>query len=648
MIGRRLGAFTIEALLGTGGMGEVYRARDSTLDRDVAIKVLPAAWVVDAQRRARFDREARILAALNHPHIGAIYGVEDIADLRALVLELVDGPILGERLDAGPMPLREALRIASQIASALDAAHQSGIVHRDLKPANIKIRTDGQVKVLDFGLGKIAGDTDAIPDATRAATAAMATAEGVVMGTAAYMSPEQARGTPLDKRTDIWAFGCILYEMLAGRMAFVAPTWSDTIAMILERDPDWHALPAATPTSVVRLVRRCLEKDVTQRLRDIGDARSEIDELLSSRADARLPELSPRPPTARRSGLLIAAVAVASALLATAATWMLKPASPVAASPLARLTVVLPEDDILASPSVPGLAISPDGRTLAYTARRGARTQLFVRGLDAAGPVAVGDTDGAYSPFFSPDGRWVGFFAQGKLKKVLATGGGLQPLCDAAFGLGGTWSTDGTIYFAPFNTSAIWKVSAAGGTPTEFSRVDRSHGEVSHRWPEVLSDGKTVLFTVWTGPGWDEKHLEVQVGDGTHRRLVRGASTGRYLRSGHLVFSKAETFVVVPFDVSTLQVTGNPVTLRERVREAEAEGAHFGISETGTLVYVPASAGVFERRLVWARRDARSRRLQHRLMDTPIRPSRRTAGSPPSAFKGRCRRCGSTISHDRR
>jgi serine/threonine-protein kinase len=602
MIGRQLGPFTIQSLLGAGGMGEVYRAHDSRLDRDVAIKVLPATLLIDPERRARFDREARLLASLNHPHIGAIYGVEDVGDTRALVLELVQGPTLAERIESGPLPLKESLRIASQIADALDAAHQNGVVHRDLKPANIKIRTDGAVKVLDFGLGKIAAD-DLIPSSTKAATAAMATREGVVMGTAAYMSPEQARGAPVDKRSDIWAFGCILYEMLTGRTAFDRPTWSDTIAIILEREPDWQAVPPTTPVSIQRLVRRCLEKDVTRRLRDIGDARSELDDMMSSRTDGEPAMTSTETMIVRRRPFLLAAIAVASALAAGTAVWMLKPVPPAAASPIARLTVSFADGDTLPDFSQPGLAISPDGRTLAYMARRGERAQLFVRSIDKIDATLLAGTDGGRDPFFSPDGRWLAFFAEGKLKKVLTTGGGLETLCDAASGLGGSWSTDDTIYFAPFNTSGIWKVSASGGMSTEFSHMDRKRGEVSHRWPQVLSDGKTVLFTVWTGPGWDEKHLEIQVGSTDHRRLVPGASTGRYVRSGHLVYSKAEALVAVPFDLSTLKVTGNPVTLVDRAYEAEAEGAYFAVSDSGTLAYIPGNVAVFERRLVWVRRD---------------------------------------------
>ena len=600
LIGRRVGSFTIHSLLGAGGMGEVYRAHDTRLGRDVAIKILPAVWLIDAERRARFDREARTLASLNHPHIAAIYDLEDVDGSRALVLELVEGPTLADRLSDGALPLKEALLIGSQIADALDAAHQSGIVHRDLKPANIKVRPDGQVKVLDFGLAKAVGVGTSL-DLAQAPTANVATVEGVILGTLTYMSPEQARGAPVDKRTDMWAFGCVLYEMLTGHSAFGRRTSSDSIAAILEHEPDWQKLPQSTPPAIFRLLRRCLEKDIGRRFRDIGDARSEIDDVradLSSSGSAITSGGVPK----KRWPLIVAASAMLSATLAGAAVWMLKPTSQLRAESLARVTVTLPEGDSLPLLDLP-VTVSPDGRTIVYTASRGDKApQLFVRHIDSEEPTLLADTVGAYSPFFSPDGRWIGFFALGKLKKVLASGGGSAAVCDAPYAMGGAWAKDDTIYFAPINTSGIWRVSAAGGTPREFSHVDRTRGEVSHRFPQVLDDGKTVLFTVWTGPGWDEKHLDVQVGDGDHHRLIPGASTGRYLRSGHIVYSKAGALVAIPFDLAQLKITGPPVTLIDCANEAESEAAQFAVSDSGTLVLVPGHA-VFERKLVWVRRD---------------------------------------------
>jgi serine/threonine-protein kinase len=603
LIGRRIGSFTIHSLLGAGGMGEVYRAHDSSLGRDVAIKILPAVWLIDEERRARFDREARTLASLNHPHIGAIYGVEEVDHSRALVLELVEGPTLADRLVTGALPLREALLIASQIADALDAAHQSGIVHRDLKPANIKIRTDGQVKVLDFGLAKAAG-IGTPGHETQAATANANTEEGVILGTVGYMSPEQARGAPVDKRTDVWAFGCVLYEMLTGHAAFARRTSSDSIAAILEHEPDWRTLPASTPPAIVRLLQRCLEKDVGPRLRDIGDARSEIDEARSDLSSSSRATRAPHPALAsRRWPLIVATAAVVSAVLAGIVVWMLKPAPLVRGTPLARVTLTLPAGDTLGEFDLP-LAISPDGRTIAYAASRGDKaSQLFVRTLDSDEAKPLADTEGAYSPFFSPDGRWIGFFAVGRLKKVLASGGGSTTLCDAPYAMGGAWARDDTIYFSPINTAGIWRVAAGGGTPRQFSQVNRQRGEVSHRFPQVLDDGKTVLFTVWTGPGWDEKHLALQNGDEDHRQILQGASTARYLRSGHIVYAKAGALVAVPFDLARREVTGPPIALVDRASEVESEAAQYAVSDSGTLVSVPGHAAHFERRLVWVHRD---------------------------------------------
>ena len=604
-MGHRVGPFTIQSRLGAGGMGEVYRAHDSKLGRDVAIKMLPAAWVLDPDRRARFDREAKSLAALNHPHIGAIYGVEDVADTRALILELVEGPTLAERLETGPLPINEALAIAAQIADALDAAHQAGIVHRDLKPANVKVRTDGQVKVLDFGIAKMSADAPASAQVAATATDA-ATLEGLVIGTATYMSPEQARGLVVDKRADIWAFGCVLYEMLTGCLAFSGPTRLDTVAAILEHEPDWHALPPGTPPAIRRLLQRCLEKDAARRLRDMGDARADIHDTRGDTAASRAP-LETTVSRSRRSPVVLVAVLALTALGAASAAWFLKPAPPLTNAPVSRLTIALPPGDSLGTLALPVLAISPDGRTVVYTASRtGGNQQLYVRGIDQSDAAALAGTEGGYGAFFSPDGRWIGFFAQGKLKKILAAGGGLETVADAALGLGGTWSNDGTIYFAPFNTSAIWKVSSNGGTPQEVTRLDSSQGEVSHRWPQALGDGRTILFTAWTGPGWDEHYLMVQSGNSTtHHVLVRGASTGRYIPSGHVVYSRADTLIAAPFDAGSASVTGPPTTLIDRASEQQGEGAQFAVSDTGTLIYAPADPHVFDRRLVWVSRGGK-------------------------------------------
>ena len=539
MTGDSIGAYTIVARLGAGGMGEVFRARDPKLGRDVAIKILPRVFSLDPERLARFEREARILASLNHPNIGAIYGLENTGGTLALVLELIEGDTLAERIAADRWPVEDAVPLATQIAEALEAAHDRGIVHRDLKPANIKVTPDSSVKVLDFGLAKAAAGSEASPDLARSPTitALAGTHEGTLLGTAAYMSPEQARGKSVDRRTDMWAFGCVLYEMLSGRPAFGGATLADTLSAIISREPDWTALPAGTPRDVQRLLKRCLEKNPSRRLRDAADVRIALEDVLNEPATMAATTAVARPSHGR-----VAVIVALVAILAAAAAWTLKPSAPPLSSPVTRLSVTLPPGDTLGL-TWPAIALSGDGRLLAYTAGRALLPpQLFVRAIDSLDGVLVPGSEGAKSPFFSPDGRWIGFFAQGKLKRVLASGGGLETLCDAASAFGGSWGRDGWIYFAPFNTSGIWKVPASGGRPAEVTRLNRTLGEASHRWPQITPDGKALLFTVWTGPGWDEKHLVAQLTDGGERRLlVSGASTGRYLSTGQLAVTPATT-----------------------------------------------------------------------------------------------------------
>jgi serine/threonine-protein kinase len=603
--GQVIGGYTILSRLGAGGMGEVYRARDPKLGREVAIKILPRLFTADPDRLSRFDREARMLASLNHPHVGAIYGLEDMDGKPVLVLELVEGDTLAERIAEGPIAPAEALTVASQIAEALEAAHDKSIVHRDLKPANIKITPEGLVKVLDFGLAKASAGSEPGADLAKSPTVTDVggTREGTLLGTVAYMSPEQARGKVVDRRTDIWAFGCVLYEMLSGLPAFSGETLADTLTGIIGREPDWTALPAGTPSDVRRLLKRCLEKNPSRRLRDAADVRIEIDDVLHEPSTGR-PAVDADPTTraSRQSWVQTISIAAIMALGAGLAAWTLKPSSAPNRLPVARLTVALPPGDTIGL-IFPSVALSPDGRILAYTAGQALiARQLFVRPIDSLDVTSLAGTEGANAPFFSPDGRWIGFFADGKLKKVLATGGGLQTLCDAAAAFGGTWGTDGSIYFAPFSTSGIWQVPASGGSPQEATRLDRTQGEVSHRWPQVSADGKVVLFTAWTGPGWDEKHLEAQIGGtGGHVMLVRGASTGRYLSTGHLLYARNEKLFVVPFDLAHLSVTGPPVTLLDRPSEqaGAGEGAQFTVSDSGTLAYVRSDSRSSDRRMVW-------------------------------------------------
>jgi serine/threonine-protein kinase len=605
-IGTRVWNYEVVSLLGAGGMGEVYRAHDPKLNRDVAIKVLPAALAKDPHRVSRFQQEARTLAALNHPYIGAIYGLEETRNGYALVLELVEGPTLAQRLANGrKIPVQEALLIARQIAEALEAAHDKGIIHRDLKPANIKVTPAGTVKVLDFGLAKaFAGDS-----LTDLSHATAGSEEGLIVGTPGYMSPEQARGQPVTKQTDIWAFGCVLYELLTGRQTFHKATFTDTIVAVLEREPDWQALAPTTPTAVRALLQRCLQKDKDRRFRDIGDARIEIEEALSE-TSAPTHDLSETKATARvskggssvRQRRVILAgvicVIVVVGLLILAGLNLKRSPVPLAVS---RFTITLPAGQQL-DLQFPLLAISPDGTRLAYVARNGnSPAQIYIRAMDSLDAKALPGTEGAYEPFFSPDGQWIGFFAQGKLRKVSITGGFSQSLCDASFGEGGSWGPDDTIYFAPNNVSGLWRISASGGgEPQEVTRLDRSKGEVTHRYPQVLPGGKAVLFTIRTGPGWEEAHLAVYLlATGEQRILVSGGESGYYVSTGHLVYNRDGILVAEPFDLIRLKSSGPPIALGEAVKD-EPEGAYYSLSSSGSLIYLPDDP---QYRLVWVDRN---------------------------------------------
>jgi eukaryotic-like serine/threonine-protein kinase len=599
--GTWLGPYEIQQLIGAGGMGEVYQARDSRLGRTIAIKVLPELFALDADRLARFKREAQMLAALNHPNIAAIYGLEESSGRQGLVLELVDGPTLADLIARGPIPLNDALPIARQIADALEAAHEKGIIHRDLKPANIKIAGNGAVKVLDFGLAKVWEGAPAAQLSESPTLTATHDRERMILGTPAYMSPEQARGRALDKRTDIWAFGCVLYEMLTGTRAFAADDVSGTLAHVLMTEPDWDALPASTPPSIRRLLQRCLEKDPKRRLRDIGDVGFQIDDAQkaapSGAAAARVPKSLERL-------WWMAAMLVVVGLTTT--LYFRRAPTPQGSPAVARLTVALPAGDRLGNLNIPAIALSRAGAQLAYVGLRDGKQQLYLRSLDGLDSKAISGTEGATSPFFSPNGQWIGFFALGKLRKVSAAGGAVEIVCDAPgpAGLGGSWEPDNSIYFGRSGFSGLWKVSASGGRPTEVTRLDRSHGEFSHRWPQVLPGGKAVLFTVWTGPGFDEHRIEVQsLQTGERRVLVRGGTTGRYVASGHLVYARADALMAVRMDLDRLEaVSDAPVLLAEQVRVG-GEGANYAVSDSGQLVYVPGNVRRYERRLVWVTRN---------------------------------------------
>jgi Tol biopolymer transport system component len=577
--GARFGPYEIVAPIGAGGMGEVYRARDTRLNRDVAIKVLPDLFAADPDRLARFEREAQMLASLNHTNIAHVYGVEDLppdhlrqgygdqeggSHATALIMELVEGEDLAQRLARGPIPFDEALQIATQIADALEAAHEHAIVHRDLKPANIKVRSDGVVKVLDFGLAKALEPAGTAADAVNSPTlTARGTQHGVILGTAAYMAPEQARGKPVDKRADIWAFGCVLYEMLTGSRPFVGEDVTDTLAAIVRADPDWSALPAETPTVIRTLLRRSLEKDRRERLPDIGAARLEL-------KDARLrPQVEPRrAPAGPRPAALVAwaaAAAVLGAAMAGFAVWRVaggdgRPAT-------AEFMVLPPEPQSRLS----AIAVSPDGRALAFLAERQSRRTLWIRELDAVAPRPVAGGDGAIYPFWSPDGRWLAFFAQGKLQKVASAGGPVHTICDAPSARGGTWGPGDIILFAPTPSAAIHRVSAAGGTPTPVTTFDAGRGERSHRFPSFLPDGRHFFFNSGIAIGVG---LEVQVGSldgGPPVRLFPGSNPS--FADGYLLYVIAGTLMAQPFDAAARRVTGEPRPLARGLAIEPSGGA---------------------------------------------------------------------------
>ena len=616
LIGRDIGTYRILSLLGAGGMGEVYRARDTKLGREVAIKMLPSAFTRDTERRARFEREARGLATLNHPHIGAIYGLEHADGVQALVLELVEGETLADRIARGPIPLNEAMTMARQIADALEAAHEKGIVHRDLKPANIKITPDGVVKVLDFGLAKAASGDAAPVDLTQSPTLTVGgTREGIILGTAAYMSPEQARGRTADKRADVWAFGVVLYEMLTGRQAFGGETTSDILAKVIEREPDWTALPASTPPRLRELLRRCGRKDPKTRLQAIGDARIQIEELISGATEetATAVAAQPRAQRSARFAWIVVAVSLALAVIAISpwAPWQSQPAP---MSPH-RLSAEL-GTDVVISGNYASLALSPDGSVLAFQGEKNGSPQLYIRRLDQLQAVPLLGTVGASQPFFSPDGQWIGFFAEGKLKKVAVNGGAAVPICDAPNPRGGAWGEDGDIVFSiaasvssPRNS--LLRVSPDGGTPQPSTTL--SDDEVTHRWPQVLPGARAILYTAHNrANNYADANIVVQtLPNGPRKILQRGGSFGRYVPSGHLVYLHDGTLFAAPFDHAALEVIGPGRPVIENIANQRANGgAQFAVAADGTAVYLPGPTSSTDLPIQWMTRDGKTTPLR--------------------------------------
>jgi serine/threonine-protein kinase len=620
LIGQTLSHFRITAKLGEGGMGEVYRAEDTKLDREVAIKVLPEAVASDPDRLTRFEREARALAALDHPNIAAIFEVGEAALTRLpgsspdseaeivgektvhfLVMQLAEGETLAERLARGPVPVGEAMPVALQIAAALEAAHEKGIIHRDLKPANVKVTEDGQVKVLDFGLAKametepiggVAGDLTASPTLT-----AQMTHTGMILGTAAYMSPEQAKGQIVDKRADIWAFGVVLFEMLTGKRLFAGQSLTEVLARVVERGPDFADLSADLPAQVVRVLRLCLRKDPKARLRDIGDARLELESALSE------PEPMPGKdlPRSRRATWRFLAWG-SLALLAGIALghFVGRFGRTSSSSAVTRVEIGMPADQWFQWIDQV-VAMSPDGRQLVYSTIG----PLYLRSLDRAEAIPIPGTEGARSPFFSADGDWIAFWADGHLKKVHIGGGVPINLCPARSPYGATWTRDGRILFSQ-RYAGIFEVLADGGEPQLLIQLDSTKGEVAFYGPQLLPDGGTVLFTLLgAGKNWKGASIVAQRLDSGERRvLIEGGADGRYVPTGHLVFAHGSTVQAMLFDPKDLKVRGSPVPILEGVWHAylwDSGASRFSFSATGSLAYIPESAPL-QNKLVWVDR----------------------------------------------
>ena len=597
MPGTRLGVYEITAQIGVGGMGEVYRATDTKLKRQVAIKILPSSLATDADRLARFQREAEVLASLNHPNITGIYGLEDVDGQKALVMELVEGEDLAQRIARGAIPIDEALPIAKQIAEALETAHEQGIIHRDLKPANIKVTPDGAVKVLDFGLAKLAfanaatrpADVTASPTIT---SPAMMTGVGVLLGTAAYMSPEQAKGREADKRSDIWGFGCVLYEMLTGRRAFDGEDMTEVLGAVVRLEPDWQALSANVPQPVRTLLQRCLVKDRRKRIADIAAASFVLDHQIGVTVRTA-PEGPLRHQSLwRRVATLTAAAALVVATVAATLLWS-STRKPV---PVVVRTWITTSGSVAIMPagSDRDIAITPDGSRVVY---RG-NNQLVVRPLNQLEPTVLSGLGAPRGVFISPDGQWVGFFDGEMIKKVSITGG--APILIARIAgssvvsRGATWGSDGSIIFATnVPTAGLRRVSETGGEPTALTSPDRERGEGYHLWPEFLPGGHAVLYTI-TPLGGNTSDARVAVLDlrtGTSKVLIRGGSDARYVPTGHLLYSAAGTLRAVPFDLRRLDLVGTPAQVLEGVATTLTGAADAAVATNGTLVYLPGVGG---------------------------------------------------------
>jgi serine/threonine-protein kinase len=569
MLGKTLSHYKITDKLGAGGMGEVYRAEDTNLDRQVAIKVLPDVFADDPERLARFEREAKLLASLNHTNIASIYGLEQADGKRFLVLELVEGETLAERIRKGPLPVDEALEVCRQIAEGLESAHEKGVIHRDLKPANVKITPERKAKILDFGLAKAFHEEPAATDLSHSPTITEGmTREGVILGTAAYMSPEQAKGKPVDKRADIWAWGCVLYECL----------------------------------------RRCLEKDPNRRLRDSWDVRIEIERASEPATPSPTVAISAARPSRWRLVIPWVLVMVFSLLAGFALSGLWNRSTPKLGT-VRRFSLNLPQGERLRLGERlerSSVALSPDGGRLVYVASGGGSQQLYLREMDELEARPIPGTEGARNPFFSPDGKWVAFLTSGKLRKVSLSSGASETICDALpVSSGGSWGTDDSILFTPTPTSGLVRVSADGGTPSPVTNPDVTRGEFGHLYPKELPGGKALLFTIGTGESWGDTGIAVlSFETGQWRTLIKDGTCPQYLPTGHLLYGRSGGLLVVPFDLGRLQVTGSPVRVLEGVMTRI--GAEFSLSQDGSLIYLPGAGGWPERTLAWVDRQGQA------------------------------------------
>lgn len=612
--GRRLGPYEILSAIGAGGMGEVYRARDTRLDRIVAIKVLPTHLADRADLRERFEREARTIASLNHPHICTLYDTGHQDGIDFLVMEYLEGETLAQRLVKGPLPLEQALQFAIEVADALDKAHRKGVTHRDLKPGNIMLTKSG-TKLLDFGLAKLQQETAPSNfSLSNAPTADAITAQGTILGTLQYMAPEQVEGREVDARTDIFAFGVVVYEMVAGKKAFDGKSQASLIAKILETEPPpISSLQPMTPPALDRIVKKCLAKEPEKRWQAASDLADELKWIAETRSEtARTTAHAALPARAQRRSILLGLAALVALSTGIAFWSLLRGTQPPLRASLSRVVVALPPGDRLPLGRTPVATLSPDGSRLVYVAVRGGVGQLFLRAMDSFEAKPIPGTEGAETPFFSPDGQSVGFFAEGKLKTVALSGGAPLTLCSAPSSRGASWGPEHNIVFTPTLTASdLFLVSDAGGTMKSLSSPDPDKGEYSYRWPEILPGGKAAIFTIWTGTRFDDASIGlVDLKTGKRRVLIEGGVYARYVPTGHLIYARSNGLLAVPFDLARLRVTGPPVSILEGVSMNPGTGAtEYSIGTDGSLAYVSGGWSIAESTLIWVDRKGRAEPL---------------------------------------